>query len=284
LTRKELEKRAQAAEIAFINNDFLQGINIVLQLIQRKRVNSFYRYRPAKERELSLLEHDQIFLVHPKVYECDGDFNDCRVLVDEGEIVEKVAKYQKSELLSSGILSEANLTNISNNLINNQDWQKLLKEIKNKCQVGCLIDYMSDYMWDHYANNHNGFCVEYSATAVYKRCTDNGLTIWPMRYVDNRSKQNDIIFNYSDIYESSDEDYFNKYCLSCLTKDRIPFSKEYEWRLLNTSVDSPSADENGSAIDFVKPEKIILGKNIDDDFKKKITKIADSRGIKLDFE
>lgn len=51
--------------------------------------------------------------------------------------------------------------------------------------------------------------------------------------------------------------------MSCLTKDRIPYSKEAEWRLF---CDFASLDksETGKKFDFhVKPRAVIMGKNID---------------------
>lgn len=58
--------------------------------------------------------------------------------------------------------------------------------------------------------------------------------IFSKTYVDNRKKQKDIWFTSKEYnFEDNSEPEYLKFLFSCLTKERIPYSSEAEWRLFS---------------------------------------------------
>ena len=69
--------------------------------------------------------------------------------------------------------------------------------------------------------------------------------------------------------------------ISCMTKNKIPYSRESEWRILSNDVDE--FIKNGKLDSFIKPSRIFLGKNIFTNlgFKNEIEKVAAKLGISV---
>ena len=110
------------------------------------------------------------------------------------------------------------------------------------------------------------------------------LKFYPVRYVDDRKKQCDIWFT-SQEYNNEDnsESEHLKFLLSCLTKDKVPYSSEAEWRLFYDSA-SLKDDEDGQFFDFsIKPKIVIMGKNIDRNinFRKSVEEYASKNCIRI---
>ena len=87
-------------------------------------------------------------------------------------------------------------------------------------------------MWAQYANNFSGICLVYSFFDVLETIKHTkGMSIMPVRYVDNRDKYKDICLNHKDLLEFNDETE-PKYQLTCTTKEKLSYSFEEEWRLI----------------------------------------------------
>ena len=70
---------------------------------------------------------------------------------------------------------------------------------------------------------------------------------------------------------------------SCLTKERIPYSSEAEWRLFSDFSELEEG-ENGKKFDFlVKPCAIVMGRNIERnlDFRDRVREYSSKSGIRL---
>ena len=139
-------------------------------------------------------------------------------------------------------------------------------------------------MWKHYAQNSEGICFEYEMDSIIMGIK-TPLRFFPVRYVENRSETKDIKFNSDDFKDTSIncEKAAKKYLLSCLTKDKFPYAKEYEWRLI---YDHITLDNNstGTLFDFILPSKVILGKNISKNpsFSDSIIECAKNKGITVE--
>lgn len=68
--------------------------------------------------------------------------------------------------------------------------------------------------------------------------------------------------------------------LSCLTKNRVPYSCEHEWRLIYEHIELDDG-KTGALFDFIPPSKIILGSHISKNpiFENAIIKCAERKGI-----
>lgn len=74
-----------------------------------------------------------------------------------------------------------------------------------------------------------------------------------------------------------------KFLFSCLTKERIPYSSEAEWRLFSDFSELEEG-ENGKKIDFlVKPRAIVMGRNIERnlDFRDRVREYSSKSEIRL---
>lgn len=87
-------------------------------------------------------------------------------------------------------------------------------------------------MWLRYADNSTGICLVYSFYEVLNAVKAiDGMSIMPVRYVDNREQYSDICLNHKDLLDPDDESEA-KYQLTCTTKERLKYSFEEEWRLI----------------------------------------------------
>lgn len=231
--------------------------------------------------EIDAIRENQIYLCRPMCYEDSGD---CEWLDDLDALIMytlNVKDRKKYKLMQAKLTDEK-----KQKCIRRMQEDKRYIEIKNKsrnmCLVGCITDKKTQYMWKEYAADSEGICFEYDFETVLKTVSDSKrLYLCPIRYVENRKQTKDILFGPVDYAEETSEKVIqDKYRLSCMTKDKVPYSKESEWRLLCLENNIPIT-QKGKSFDFIRPSKIYLGKNIDrkPKFKEGILEIADKYGI-----
>ena len=134
-------------------------------------------------------------------------------------------------------------------------------------------------MWNSYAASRAGFCLEYDIRDVVNQILKMEHTsIIPVRYVDDRKQTEDIYFTSEDFKD--DEKMQRKYRLSCMTKNKVPYVKEREWRILESDV--YDLEEDGRLTEFIFPKKIYLGKNMSEEYKLKLTEIATKHNIQIE--
>ena len=96
--------------------------------------------------------------------------------------------------------------------------------------------------------------------------------------------QKDIWFTSKEYnFEDNSEPEYLKFLFSCLTKERIPYSSEAEWRLFSDFSELEEG-ENGKKFDFlVKPRAIVMGRNIERnlDFRDRVREYSSKSGIRL---
>ena len=283
MTRKEFGLRECAVKTAFYENDLEQAVSMVMRLIDRSPSKKFYRFRPPKMHEINALENNEIYLCRPAVYEDEGD---CEILYDIAELCRyfmlemKPKKYERLyDYVNNKLMDE-----IVSRMENEPRFKKMRDEIRNECLVACITQNNTKYMWENYAQNGEGICLEYDMADVLLG-HDSMLKIFPVRYVEDRNKTEDIFFTSKELNDT-DEAFDNarrKYLLSCMTKNRIPFSQEREWRLL-CEYQELNDGENGKLYDFVPPTKIVLGKNISKhpEFMEKVLEYALNKKIDVE--
>ena len=118
---------------------------------------------------------------------------------------------------------------------------------------------------------------------LIERSRLHGLGIY-LKNVDNRKKQKNIWFTSKEYnFEDNSEPEYLKFLFYCLTKERIPYSSEAEWRLFSDFSELEEG-ENGKKFDFlVKPRAIVMGRNIERnlDFRDRVREYSSKSGIRL---
>ena len=151
--------------------------------------------------------------------------------------------------------------------------------MRNMWMIACFTEDNNSKMWAQYANNFSGICLVYSFFDVLETIKHTkGMSIMPVRYVDNRDKYKDICLNHKDLLEFNDETE-PKYQLTCTTKEKLSYSFEEEWRLIYEERKSEYRwRKKGDCIPFINPAVIICGNSVDNKFIRVSKAYKDSKG------
>ena len=179
--------------------------------------------------------------------------------------IENITKNQIhfSDVDSFDDLNDSNLI-IFNKLDNSEIYNNRLQHIR----VSCFSTDLSKYMWEHYANNGNGFCIGYKDDELHKISKD----IIKVQYgsEDNIKK---ILNNKLQEYINSgfDKKYGLVLLITAFSLKEKQFENEREMRLL-------SKEENHTGI---KPSCIYIGDKVKEDSRKKVIEYCKRDDIKL---
>lgn len=280
MTRKELQLREQIACAAYKTHQEELYRDLISSLILRNEGRKLYRFRRPEQYEVDDIRNQQVYMCRPMCYE---DMGDCEWLDNIEELTEKA--FEEKGYSRAGFELTDEIRNVCRErLLKKPRYAELKKILRNLCLVACLTDTKTTKMWNEYASNSEGVCLEYDLEEVLKEIEKHeDLELCPVRYVEDRKKTKDIMFDSTD-YFSEEADSIEclryKYYLSCMTKDRIPYVSESEWRLICFKTDIPIQQE-GKKVGFLKPSKIYLGRNIDRNlqFKSEIIKAAEEQRI-----
>lgn len=157
-----------------------------------------------------------------------------------------------------------------------EDVEKFIKDMEDKIctaskglfKIGCLCtDYKNRLMWSHYADGHQGFCIEYD----YSNCDDKVLNNLPLPviYTTNRP-----LIPWKPAFEKTSQNMqeaASEIMIALLTKDNA-WEYENEWRVLVNSSD-PSNQK------MPRISCVYLGAMISDENRDKILKIAKEKNI-----
>jgi hypothetical protein len=106
--------------------------------------------------------------------------------------------------------------------------QKAAQLLNDSFFIGCLCaDYKNRLMWSHYADSHQGFCIEYDFT----KASDDSLPL-PVIYTDVRPK-----IPWKAIINNTDQNLMEanrSFMMALLSKDKA-WEYEREWRILISS-------------------------------------------------
>lgn len=283
MTRRELQRREQAVIAGLVERDGDKAFCYVKEIIEISANDGvLFRFRPPKQYEIDTLESKKIFLCRPSIYEDNGD---CEILFD----IEDLCRYFMVEMKPNKYRNIVNYVNkdfyeaIISAIEEKIEFIDLKKRIRDQALVSCFSEQYDEKMWKKYADDSEGICLVYNLREIFINLSEN-LKFYPVRYVDDRKKQRDIWFT-SQEYNNEDnsEPEHLKFLLSCLTKDKVPYSSEAEWRLFYDSA-SLKDDEDGQFFDFsIKPKMVIMGKNIDRNinFRKSVEEYASKNCIRL---
>lgn len=282
MTRKQFELRMKANIERYVHNDMGACVDAIMALYSRIPdvggiFKPLYRYRSLNSYELNSLENKTIFMRWPSSYD---DKSDCTPVLDIKEISEYIVKKNHPILNAEKVVKELIK---AEDIIANPRFAEKIDEMRNMWMIACFTErYDNGKMWEQYANNSRGICLVYSFYDVLETIKHiQGMSIMPVRYVEDRDKCKDICLNHKDLLEDEDE---SKYQLTCTTKERSNYSFEEEWRLIYEREKNVTDGENiGDCIPFVNPIAIICGKFVNkesSDYKNLIS-IAKKQGIRV---
>lgn len=138
---------------------------------------------------------------------------------------------------------------------------KRLRESLGICSFAQECD--SILMWSHYAQSHQGICIEYDVNCFEDHLLNN---LYPVMYED-------ILFDFRKLV-----DEFSKYpirtnLLISLVKSKV-WSYEKEWRIVSPLIRNQN-------VSICKPKSVYLGAYISEVFENEIKSICASQGIEV---
>ena len=146
------------------------------------------------------------------------------------------------------------------------------EKYRNKLKVSSFSeDNKSLLMWGHYANNHQGFCIEYDLSSM----DDNENLkkyLFPVKYSNERFDITDFYIDNVIYKEAKDT---NRLINSVLYKSE-DWEYEKEWRFIITK-----SEYDGKTVSTPKPKSIYLGSQIKEAHKEQFIKVCKENDIDI---
>ncbi len=157
-----------------------------------------------------------------------------------------------------------------------KEYSDLLKNLKSTFRVSCFAtDPFSQLMWGgSYADEHRGFCLEYTVLPNNKEYTDIFYNLFPMIYCKSRKDISEKIALMKG-KETSEELLWNIYFYGALRKS-IDWAFQNEWRLLLPLKSKNKIDYN---VKFFPITKVFLGNRMSADKRKELIDICKEKNI-----
>lgn len=292
---------------------------------------NLYRYRFCNSNSFEALEKDKFLLTKPTLFNDPFDsllyIDKERVLANinspenkNPNLIEKLTndlEYRQSQIELFGeefvdhflkvkpfksleemkffnSLSDKVYTSFVENLIDLS-----VKSLKQSSLVGCLSEIIdSVLMWSHYAQNHQGFALNYDFNSRYS--IDTGIKglkatefadkkLFPVRYTKERFDATfyviyNFIYNYyHQLGIKFEMPFFDKLFYYKILLFKSPkWAYEKEWRIIKQV--NLEIDDNKPDIDFIeniRPKAIYMGALISDENRYKLLEIARDKRIEV---
>lgn len=206
----------------------------------KPEITHLYKYRPLNEFTLEIITNGMIYFPKPDVF---NDPYDCDIRIDHKVSNDDYMKIIEYEGLSKGILRKDIEKELKRQRIINEVPSSFLEKLEYGCteyyksnkNMGVLSlceDYRNILMWAHYADDHNGICIEFERSEGNHLGNDEMTK--PVRYLKSypRIKATDFI-------TSKNASLTQK----MLWTKSLDWEYEKEWRMLiekgNTAVSIP---------------------------------------------
>lgn len=287
-----------------------------------KTLIKFFRNEPVILRNktchnysLEALQNNTVHLSHPTAF---NDPFDGTLMISFEAYCKRLGKDFEKEFgltIPDGLSTEKIIEAIHTNIENSQSLKEFTNQIHqwhheemHKLQnmgVCCFTDpemLSKNLMWSHYANDHQGFCIEYQLPehpVLQDEDWITGLKPWersmlmhtfPVAYCEKRldfsqkwPEMDSIIRNSSDY-----SDVFPYYQYGLITKG-IEWSYEREWRFIYPPVIEATKDKypltsrlkDGDNLEFFPIKNVYLGCRMSKDVKDAIREIIGGRDIHI---
>lgn len=229
---------------------FIYANKEAIQIKNENIPKSLYKYYSFHENKIETLKNNKIHFSEPKgfndPFDCSCEVLDPNVIIDEIRRKSGLLQIDKY-YFDKGI----------------EILKKTIDEINNGYITCCFSeDYKSILMWSHYANSHNGFCIEYNLLESPQRVINS---LYPILYNDYRPNLTQDILKYI-----NDHQYVigNIIFSTYLNKAKV-WSYEREWRIIhskNLFFRKDDIDKSGKDLNIeCKPKGIYVGLNAEPD-------------------
>ena len=210
---------------------------------------SIYKFYTARTYNLENIENNRMWYSSPS---CFNDPFDCNLAVDGDAIFKSFMRtLPEAKKIHEGSPEWLEFRKIVKEEVDSLRMQ--LKELRETTGVTCFSEsYEEPLMGAHYADNHQGFCVEYNLLEFNKLLS---FTAVPVLYSDARPKIHSIN------HEKPEESIMETFIKGIVTKSP-QWRYEREWRIIrdtNACGSSWNADKKGALLECVQPRSIILG-------------------------
>lgn len=208
--------------------------------------NRLYKFQPFQENRLSSVLNNKLWFTVPK--NMNDPFDSRGVCWDNEEL-----ETFYSENISQEKMNEFNSIN---DIID-----RGLASLRDNIKITCFSEELfSMPMWSHYADNHQGFCIEYNFSSLG---WDNDLTkyLFPVGYETQR-------YNITNLFKLIfNEPYDARIILLFFLMNikHSSWSYEREWRIIRMRFPEEEILNSGLEDCLVKPTAIYLGVNFNKD-------------------
>lgn len=265
---------------------------------------AIFKFRSVSEYSLENLRNDTVWLCSPDKYndpyDCQATISTRELMFSRAEIPEhffdKLKGLMPEEQLSAALSSENPFDEVVRRVVENdpqvrdRDPNELIEVLKNAVDhvLGprfrspleavrqsirmCSFSTENDniLMWSHYANNHQGFCIEYEVKSLPQIAQR---LLFPVVY----SKK---LFDATKFFISAKNEiaeFNNLYGVLQAIYKAEEWSYEHEWRLVfNHGI--MTADQN---FELTKPTCVYLGARASGEDKARLVDVCQTRGIPL---
>ncbi len=250
------------------------AIESAIELKNKHIPKSLFKYRTfdSDSNALRNLEKDTVWLADPSTF---NDPYDCVHTFQ----VERLMNFDKINQLKAAVfqsLAEDKKAEIEAAITQtlNEEFSDIIRQTTKSiassfklCSFSERLD--STLMWAHYADYHQGFCVEYDFACL----PDTDLQkrfLYPVIYTDT-------LLNATEFYSKSlNGEKANNLFLSCAALCKAKdWSYESEWRLIFANATLESAQ----SYPVPKPKAVYLGAKVDEHNKRELIEICDSKCI-----
>lgn len=150
----------------------------------------------------------------------------------------------------------------------NKLFEEQIYKFKNMYSICCLSDsHDNDYMWEKYANDYSGFCVEYDVKGIGPNSNIAIFTL-PIIYRDSDYP----IFDY-EVFRGMTDRQAGSFGMHALSIKPTSFAKEHEWRIFQLQ------RPDNYSVNMPPVLRVYLGKNISDENARLITSICMENNI-----
>ena len=162
---------------------------------------------------------------------------------------------------------------LSNTLF--EEYTEFCNQLKATFRTACFTTTpYSQLMWALYANNHKGFCVEYTVLPNEPQYQQIYLNLFPVVYCKTRPDMTKRIVDYQDKYPTEDN-LWDIYLHGALRKS-IDWAYQNEWRLILPMGKAEGTDYN---MQFFPITKVFLGNRMQSRDRNRIIRICKQKGI-----
>ena len=151
-----------------------------------------------------------------------------------------------------------------------------ITNMMNRFRVACFTTspYMINMWSNQYADNNQGFCIEYEIPDLSRRTDELCNNLFPVIYSDARTDVLDKCLEYNE--RKPDAEYLSViYKYGALAKSKSMWKSQDEWRLI--SYDKMLADNYNCK--FYPITRVYLGVNMNNNQRREIIDICKRRGI-----